>query len=134
YVEWTPRDSGGGFVGTYGINDPVVEKSLRAAKKRTGKIKVDGKEDGNDLVETYYLFCLAREAGEPGELADGDWSQVVIAFSSTQIKKFKGWMTRARSLLVQTPTGGKVNPPLWAHIYRLTTVPEKNQLGTWYGW
>ena len=25
-------------------------------------------------------------------------------------------------------------PPSYSHLYQLTTVPEKNDKGSWYGW
>lgn len=114
FVEWRPREAGGGIVGTYDPNDPMVVREKQ--KQPLGKIKL---ENGNDLVETFYLFGILVTL-------DGA-QQVVIPFTSTKISKYKALMTKARSILVPLPDGRRINPPVFAHRYLLKTVfIEKN--------
>jgi hypothetical protein len=78
-------------------------------------------------VETFSVFgLLLRE--------DGSYEQVMIAFSSTQIKAYKQWMTRSGAILVKQPDGRNVRPPLWAHRWKLTTRKQENAKGVWHGW
>lgn len=123
FVEWIPRDSGGGLVAVHDINSPVVEQA-RSGGQRTGRLSL---ENGNELVETFYVFGIQV-------LPDGSSMSCVMAFSSTKIKKYKSWMTKARTIQIVLPGGRKINPPLFAHRYRLTTSKEKNKHGEFYNW
>ena len=59
----------------------------------------------------------------------------LIAFTSTQIKKYKNFMNRVTGLKYNSPNGGpQVTPPMWAHRWVLQTVGEKNKKGDFYGW
>lgn len=122
YVEWVPRDAGGGIVGVHELDSPVVAQARANAK--VGKFML---ENGNELIETFYVYGIV--VGE-----DESTSHAVIAFTSTKIKKYKAWMTKARTIQMRLPDGRKINPPLFAHRYRLKTVKEKNAKGEFYNW
>lgn len=121
YVEWRPRDAGGGFVSVRDLDDPEVERGR--AQTKVGKILNPA---GNELVETFSVYGLVVNP-------DGTSAQAVIAFTSTKIKKYRHWMTKART--IQIPVNGRRIPaPLPAHVYRLKTVKEKNTKGEFYNW
>lgn len=122
HVEWVPRDAGGGIVGMHELDSEVVAQARAAA--RTGKFALP---NGNELIETFYVYGIM--VGE-----DETTSHAVIAFTSTKIKKYKAWMTKARTVQMRLPDGRKINPPLFAHRYRLKTVKEKNAKGEFYNW
>jgi hypothetical protein len=83
--------------------------------------------NGNEMIETFSVFgLLVNEAGNA--------EQCVISFSSTQIKAYKGWMTRAQGLQVVTDDGRQIRLPLFATQWRLRTRRQQNDKGTWYGW
>lgn len=124
YVEWKPRAAGGGFVQMREVTDPVVTRA-KSESKDYGKYKTP---EGNDLIETFYVYGL-----DLGAKGDG-CAQAVLAFTSTQIKKYKAWMTKARTIQIVLPDGRRIPAPLFAHRYRLTTVAEKNQKGSWFSW
>lgn len=124
FLEWIPRDSGGGLAGTYDPESDYVVKAKQGAPK-FGKIELD---NGNDLVETFSVYGLV--VSEDG----AEHTPVLLSFGSTQIKHYKRWMTQARSVTVRDEQGRRVTPPLYAHVYRLGTVLEQNTKGTWYGW
>lgn len=123
YVEWVPRDNGGGLVAVHALDSDVVRVAKENAPKM-GKIIL---ENGNELLETFYVFGV--QVAE-----DGSSSQAVIAFTSTKIKKYKAWMTKARTIQIRLPDGRKINPPLFAHVYRLKTIKESNKKGEFYNW
>ena len=125
YVEFIPRNpdgSGGGFVGIHEADSDLVLQ-LKAAQGQFGRLKL---ENGNELTETFYLYGLLVAAGVP--------SQVVIGFSSTQIKKYKAFMTRYMGIQYPNQDGKMVRPPLWAHRWKLSTAYEQKGTYSWYGW
>lgn len=121
FVEWIPRDQGGGFVSDHKPEDPDVLELRKGGA--FGKLVT---AEGNDLVETFTMYGLKVND-------DGSFEQMVIPFSSTQIKEYKRWMTRANGITV-LQDDRRVNPPLFAHVYRLRSKFNENNKGTWYGW
>lgn len=123
YVEYIPREAGGGFVGIRPADDPLVVDLI---KRHGGFTKLPTAE-GHELVQTFYIFGLnVRE--------DGNVEQDVVSFSSTQIKKYKNWMTTASTLMHKRANNTMMRLPLFAHKWTLTTVPEKNKKGSFWGW
>ena len=114
--------SGGGFVGIHEADSDLVLQ-LKAAQGQFGRLKL---ENGNELTETFYLYGLLVAGGVP--------SQVVIGFSSTQIKKYKAFMTRYMGIQYPNQDGKMVRPPLWAHRWKLSTAYEQKGTYSWYGW
>lgn len=122
-VEFKPRDSGGGFVGLHEMSSPVVERAKNEAASY-GDWKTP---EGNDLIETFNMYGIVVDN-------DGNSFGAVISFSGSKIKKYKAWMTKARMVQIQLPDGRRIPAPLYAHRYRLTTVSEKNNKGSYYNW
>lgn len=123
FIEWIPRDSGGGFVAAYEVTDPIIIEA-----KREGQFgKLEHPKTGNDLVETFNVFSLLLEEG-------GDPFPGVVPFSSTQIKNYKRWMTKCRSIMIAGPGGRKFPAPMFAHTYRILTQFQENNKGTWHGY
>lgn len=118
FIQWHKREKGGGYVGEYDPNDPVVAKAKSEAVE-FGKFTVDG----DDLVETYIVYWVLLS--ESGEII----GQVVTSFKSMFIKKYKNFMTTANQIRI----GGKP-APIFSHIYRLKTVSETKPGGTFFNW
>lgn len=121
FVEWVPRNKGGGFVGIHEINSDVVAKA-KDASKEFGKYLTP---DGNELSETFYLYGVLVENDEPVGMA-------VIAFVSTKIKVYKNWNTRINMYTVPTKEGGKINPPMFAHRVKLSTIKQQKNADQFY--
>lgn len=121
YVEWVPRNQGGGIAGRHAVNSEVVAEARRNAE-RFNELKTP---NGNDLVETYYAYLILVDA-------QGNPTPAVLSCSSTRIKSYKAMMTKANMIMVPAPGGGKVKPPLFAHKFRLTTEKRKNNDGEWH--
>lgn len=122
YVEWKPREAGGGFVAAH---EPTSEK-VRAcvATQEFGNYTTP---EGNELIETFYVYGIAVDA-------EGNAIEAVLAFTSSKIKKYKGWMTKAKTIQIGLPDGRRIPAPLFAHRYRLKTVSEKNNKGQYFNW
>lgn len=122
FIEWIPKDQGGGLVQVYQPDAPEVQRALNNAGRQYGKIKIN---DNNDLVETFSMFCLVVKE-------DGTFERAIISFSSSQISVYKRWMTMAQSINVITADGRLIVPPMFAHKYRLSTVFTQKKDYTWY--
>lgn len=120
FVEWVPRNKGGGIVGRHAVNSDVVA----AARQQSEKFNELYTEGGNELVETFYAYLILN-------LADGPLP-AVLSCSSTRIKPYKAMMTKANMIMVPDGKGGKRKPPLFAHKFRLTTEKRKNNDGEWF--
>jgi hypothetical protein len=117
YVEWRTREQGGGLAARHDKNSPFVHDCKKASGKTYGTIPTP---EGTELVETKYLtgYLLDDEnSTDPSTI-------IVLSFSSTKLKKFQEIYTAMNTV--------KGKPPLYAHRLRVTTVPEKNQHGSWY--
>jgi hypothetical protein len=53
--------------------------------------------------------------------------------SSTQAKKARNWLTRMNTLKMKG-TKGDFTPPMFSQVYNITTQPEDNAKGSWFGW
>jgi len=117
YVEWVPRDNGGGLVAMHETNSEFV-RACKAAAKDQYKLSTD---EGNDLLETHYVYGLLLAAAD-GKTAE---TPIVIGFSSSKIKVYKSQlMTRIRTI--------KGNPPMFAFRFKITVVAAKNKAGQPY--
>lgn len=116
YVEWVPRDNGGGFVGLHDPNGDVVKKAIEENNgQKMGKLKVGE----NDLIETHYFYLLVMNEG--GTETEGF---AVVSFTSTKIKPYRDWLTAMYTL--------KGKPPVFANRAVIRTIKQKNEHGTFY--
>lgn len=122
FVEWVPRDAGGGFVAVHDPKSEIVAQA-KAESDEFGKYKVGE----NDLVETFYVYGVKVEEDPngPAELA-------VLAFTSTKIKVYKRWNTKLSMFTLKTEDGRKIKPPMFAHLTRMTSVKTENNKGKFY--
>lgn len=108
WIEWRSRDEGGGFV------------------KSHDEEPQEPQDEDNVIKDTRMHYCLLIKE-------DGGIEPCVISMASTQIKKSRKWMT----VMNQIKAGSQDNPftpPMYASMFRLTTVPESNDQGSWMGW
>ena len=118
YVEWVPREQGGGFVGIHQIEDDVV----KAAKDSSTEFGKYFTAEGNTLTETFYVYGVMLDE-------DGNEMVVVIPFTSTKISVYKKWNTRIAAFQIN----GK-RPPLFAHRVKVTTskrIVPRVRASTW---
>ena len=126
FVEWVPREDGGGggggFVGIHQLDSDIVAGAKESAEEY-GKYKT---KEGNDLVETFYIYgVLCSEDGEP-------LSPIILAFTSTKIKRYKAWSTSMNLFRPKDGKGNAVKVPMFAHYVKMTTFSDKNSYGSFY--
>jgi len=118
YLEFTPREQGGGFRGEIPANDPVLTRTTRNGAKEM-------LPTGNELVKSDQHYCLV--VGE-----DGSFEPVVVDMKSTQLKVSRRWKTQIAMQKIKNPkTGQMITPPVYATMWKLTTTEESNDQGSW---
>jgi hypothetical protein len=118
YVEWTPREAGGGLVKEH-TDEKILEKTK---KNERGQ---DVLPNGNLIVTTAYHYVMV--------VSDGGFERALLAMSSTQLKKSRRWLGQMMSL--QVKVGEKsFTPPPFSHSYHLGTGMETKDTNSWYGW
>lgn len=120
FIEWAPRDSGGGFKGEHLPSAPVVSTIQRTDKG-------DVLPNGNLLVDTRTHYVLIVKE-------DGSFQPAVVTMSSTQVKKSRQWMSKMDGLKFKNAAGQLYTPPMFSHSYLVQTTPEQNDQGSWFGW
>ena len=120
YLEFTPREMGGGFRGEINPNNPVLQQTARSGSKEI-------LPNGNELVKSDQHFCLIVDE-------DGGFQPAVIDMKSTQLKVSRRWKTQIAMQKVTLPDGRKVTPPVFATMWKLRSVEESNDQGSWSNW
>jgi hypothetical protein len=119
FVEWAPREKGGGYFGSYHPDDPITNTTT---KNERGE---DILPNGNILTNTAQFFVILLDEDGP--------QRCLITMSSTQLKKARKWVTQMQALTAQGKNGS-YTLPMMSHKYLLSTVAEANDKGNWFGW
>jgi hypothetical protein len=117
WVEWRLREKGGGFVGEH--TQPPGE-TTRDDRGR------DILANGNQLNDTRTFYVMVVDGM-------GACTPAVVSMTSTQIRKAKQWYMQMNLLKLKGPNG-PYTPPIFASKWTVTTVPEANEKGSWFGW
>jgi hypothetical protein len=118
FVEWKPRDSGGGFVKVH--RDEAILVECRKDERNRDLLR-----NGNLIATTAYYYGLL--------LVSGERKQYVIGMTSTALKTSRKWINLMSALKLNGPQG-KFTPPMFSHWYKLTTQVETKDNNSWYGW
>ena len=123
YIEWADRGQDGSASprNIYPADSDIMAKTNR---DDSGK---DRLQNGNYIEETSSHYVVVIE----GNAA----SEALITMKSTQRKKSKKWNSMMNLMQVPRKDGkGFFRPAPFTQQYKLKTVLEKNNLGSWYGW
>lgn len=123
YVEWQLREQGGGYRGEHEASKGL---NLLRSTRKDDKGR-DILPNGNQLNATHNFYALLLDS-------EGGFSRVVLSLTSTQIKTGKKWMTVMNMQQGQRPDGSKFPAPMFANVYSMTTTPQSNDKGSWFGW
>lgn len=118
FLEWIPRDNGGGLAGEH--TEAILEQC-----------KDNGKgayflPNGNEIVPTavWYGYIV-------NDL--GDYEQAVLSLSKSQMKASKSLVSKLMKIMIQGAKA-KFNPPFFYNVLHVTSKPESNDQGSWFGW
>ena len=115
FIEWRPNR--GGFVRDHGPDPKIRERIIQSEDDD----RFDYLDNGNIIQDTRNHFLLVLNEKGPSDAC-------ILALSSTGIKHSRKWMSMMRGLLMpnQKPA------PMFSSIYRMHTVLNKNDDGSWY--
>lgn len=108
WIEWRPREVGGGFVRSY---DNVAD-----ANEQT--------QPGNSIEETanHYVLVLC---------ADGEFKPALLSMSRSKLGVSRNWVSRMKD--VRLKIGGKVfTPPTYAKYYIITSEQKQGKNNSTY--
>jgi len=136
FVQWVPRDDGGGFRGRHAKNAKVVADAIaRNDGRAIGKLPVPQPPDPktgkpqptHELVESFEIYAiLYNKSGEVLGFA-------MIPFTSTKIKVYRAWNS-AIGNFAPTINGKKLAPgqvPIFAHRVKMTSESETKATNTY---
>jgi len=119
YIEWQDRGtSTGAPVAIHDADSDIVSQTTR------GKDYKDRLPNGNYLDNTASHFVLTVEDNP---------STALISMKATQLKISRKWNSMMMGIKMQGKNG-LFTPPTYSHIYKLKTVQQSNDKGTWFGW
>lgn len=135
FIRWAPRGTGGGFKGEFTPSE-VSSGNLNLTEiKGTTFVDLPAGADPFDAqgkpafdfiadTRTHYVLVVDK---------DGGYQPAVISLASSQIKKSRNWMSKMNGIKLQRADGSHYTPAMFSHEYRITTVPESNDKGSWFG-
>jgi len=132
YIQWGGREGEGGFKGEMTpeafdklVADGKVEvvEGRPLLKDEKGEVHPK-KSDYFADTRSHFVVFIDPDTGE--------YSQAILALSSTQIKASRMLMTSLQQKKIDVG-GVKKTPPTFANMVRLTTVGQANDKGSWSG-
>src|SRR6478735_614738 len=121
YMAWRPNNAGPAH--DYG-SDPAVYNSLTEDDKRK---RMDA--EGNEVTDSMQFFTIIVDP------ETFEYEIAVLNFGGSQMKKGRGWSTQINNRMERHPGTGKlIRPAIYFYSYKITTQPESNDQGSWYGY
>ena len=118
YIEWQDRgESKGAPVNIYDAGDDIPKTTRDKSFK-------DRLANGNYLENTVSHFVVLLRKTP---------TTALISMKATQLKISRKWNSMMMGIKMQGKNG-LFTPPTYSHIYKLKTVQQSNDKGTWFGW
>lgn len=111
WLEWVPKDAGGGFRGKHKPNSINIIGDLYKGARTA---------NGNEIKEAFEIYGLI-----PKRMDDGP---VLLSLTSTAIKYGDLWLEKNK--VERTPKGNI--PPIYGSVWKLSTKLNKNKQGQWF--
>ena len=117
-IEWQDRgESKGAPVNIYDAGGDIPQTTRDKSNK-------DRLANGNYLENTVSHFVV---------LLGKTPTTALISMKATQLKISRKWNSMMMGIKMQGKNG-LFTPPTYSHIYKLKTVQQSNDKGTWFGW
>jgi hypothetical protein len=114
-MEWIDRDAGGGLIGSYPADDPIMKKATPNAK---GQMVLP---NGHMLMDTAYHYILIKDGNS--------WVQAIMPLKSTALKASRKWNSALQTTTI--PGSAGVRAPRFLYQYQLTTMKEQKDQNIW---
>lgn len=129
FVRWGAREAGGGFKAEYTPDDPIIStvKNIEGRSYFADERGEVNPKTCDILVDTRNHYVMVVRD-------DGSFNPAVVSMTSSQLKKSRQWMSKMDGLKFTGKDGQVKTKPMFSHIYTLSTVPESNDAGSWFGY
>ena len=115
YVEWVPREKGGGLVAVHDMKPEGTTTDPKTRKSMLGE---------NQIVDTAEHFVLVK--------TDKDsYSPAVLTMTSSNLSVSRKWNTLLKMKRINVK-GQTVDAPSFLFRFALSTVEAENDLGNWH--
>jgi hypothetical protein len=122
FVEWVPREKGGGFVA---VHKEMPEKAVPKRDTKGGRNRPPRyyMPNGNEVIRTkcWYGFVVQEDETKPA-------MPYMVSFQSTGFAVYEYW----QSLMNVKETKSGARAAAYNYIYRLRIKQRTNPMGTWY--
>jgi len=119
YLEWKGTDGKGVLVNNYEEDDSAFHEAT------INKEGLHISKTGNNIVKTYETLGFVID------IENKDFQTIMISMSKTQTKKMKKFNSLIR--LLQDPVTKKQFPE-YAGVYKITSIIESNDHGSWFNY
>ena len=114
YVEWVPRESGGGLVAIHDMKPEGTTVDPKTKKSFLGE---------NQIVDTAEHFILIKN--------DDTWEPAILTMTSSNLGVSRKWNTLLKMKKINIK-GQMVEPPSFLYMFKLATINAENDLGSWF--
>ena len=114
YVEWVPREKGGGLVAVHDLKPDGSTTDPKTRKTMLGE---------NQIVDTAKHFVLVKTK-------DG-FSPAVLTMTSSNLGVSRKWNTLLKMKRLNVK-GQTVEAPSFLYVFKLSTIEAENDLGNWH--
>ena len=114
YVEWVPRENGGGLVAVHDMKPEGTTTDPKTRKSMLGE---------NQIVDTAEHFVLVKTS-------EG-FSPAVLTMTSSNLGVSRKWNTLLKMKRLNVK-GQTVEAPSFLYKFKLSTVEAENDLGNWH--
>ena len=114
YVEWVPRESGGGLVAIHDMKPEGTTVDPKTKKSFLGE---------NQIVDTAEHFILIK--------GDDSWEPAILTMTSSNLGVSRKWNTLLKMKKINIK-GQMVDPPSFLYMFKLATINAENDLGSWF--
>ena len=114
YVEWVPRESGGGLVAIHDMKPEGTTVDPKTKKAYLGE---------NQIVDTAEHFVLIKN--------DESWEPAILTMTSSNLGVSRKWNTLLKMKKINIK-GQMVEPPSFLYKFKLSTINAENDLGSWF--
>mgnify|MGYP003126005612 FL=1 len=114
YVEWVPREKGGGLVAVHDMKPEGTTTDPKTRKSMLGE---------NQIVDTAEHFVLVKTAQ--------GYSPAVLTMTSSNLGVSRKWNTLLKMKRINVK-GQTVEAPSFLYTFKLSTVEAENDLGNWH--
>ena len=125
YIEWIPREKGGGFVSEWDALESMTLERLSTTTRNEKNANI--LPNGNEFKLHSNYFCAF-------EHPDTGWEPVMVSMSASQLKTSRIWLSTLRKMTIEVDGETYQAKNIRSFQWTFSTEKLSNDQGTWFGW